>query len=125
MFTRINKKLSQLILIALLPLCFSSYSATHAQTEPTKAQRQIISERHKGMAEMHTKMVTCMESDKKFAQCQKEMTDSCNASFASNCPMMVGRGKMGGRGKGMMNGAGYWDWMMNPNKELPASSPKG
>jgi hypothetical protein len=122
MFTRINKTLSQLVLIALLPLCFSAYSATYAQTEPTKAQRQVISERHKSMAEIHTKMVTCLNSDKMFAQCQKEMTESCANSFAGNCPMM-GRGKMGGRGKEMMNGTGYWDWMMNPNAEIPASSP--
>jgi hypothetical protein len=85
------------------------------KTQPTAAQRQAMTERHKKMADMHTKMAACLESEKAPAVCRQEMIDSCSSDFGGNCPMM-GMGKRGGRGKGMMNGS-CLDWMINPESE--------
>jgi hypothetical protein len=93
------------------------------KTQPTITQRHTMSERHKKLAEMHTKMATCLESDKTPAACRQEMIDSCSSDFAGRCPMM-GMGKRGGKGKGMMNGS-YMDWMISPEPDITVEPVKG
>ncbi len=90
------------------------------KAQPTAAQRQAMTERHKKMADMHTKMAACLESEKAPAVCRQEMIDACSSDFGGNCPMM---GKRGGRGKGMMNGSCI-DWMMNPESETTTAPMK-
>lgn len=127
MSMRSNKTLIRVAFAALFPVCAAMSAAAYgqtAQTQPTATQRQMMGERHKKMAEMHSKMAACLESDKPFAQCRQEMTDTCATNFNGNCPM-IGRGKMGGRGKGMMNGGGNcWDWMMNPDADAAPKAAK-
>jgi hypothetical protein len=122
MVKSLNKLIAHVAIAVLIPL---SASAVFAQTtQPTQAQRQTMSERHKTIAEMHSKMAACLESEKPIEQCRQEMTDSCANSFNGTCPMM-GQGKMRGRGKGMMGGGNYWDWMMNPSDDsAPKTTPK-
>lgn len=93
------------------------------KTQPTIDQRHTMAERHKKLAEMHTKMATCLESDKAPTACRQEMIDSCSNDFAGSCPMM-GMGKKGGKGKGMMNGS-YMDWMINPESDTTVAPVKG
>ncbi len=91
------------------------------KAQPTTAQRQAMTERHKKMADMHTKMAACLQSEKAPAVCRQEMIDSCSSDFGGDCPMM-GMGKRSGKGKGMMNGS-CMDWMMSPESattEAPA-----
>ncbi len=118
MSVSMKKVLVHVAFASLLPLSASSIFAQSNQ--PTSAERQTMSERHKTIAEMHSKMAACLESEKPIDQCRKEMADSCASSFNGTCPMM-GQGNMRGRGKGMMGGGQYWDWMMNPNGD---SGPK-
>jgi hypothetical protein len=118
MVTSLNKFIAHVAFAVLVPLSASSVFAQ--TTQPTQAQRQTLSERHKTIAEMHSKMAACLESERPIDQCRQEMTDSCSNSFDGTCPMM-GQGNMRGRGKGMMGHGNYWDWMMNPNDD---SAPK-
>lgn len=90
------------------------------KNQPTIVQRQAMNERHKKMADMHTKMAACLESEKPLAVCRQEMIDSCSSNLGANCPMM-GVGKQGGRGKGLMNGS-CMDWMMSPDSD-PSAAP--
>ena len=92
------------------------------KTQPTAAQRQAMTVRHKKMADMHTKMAACLESEKAPAVCRQEMIDACSSDFGGNCPMM-GMGKRGGRGKGMMSGS-CMDWMMSPESDTTAAPVK-
>src|SRR5687768_11919705 len=66
-----------------------------SKPQPTASQRQAMSERHIKLSEMHTKMASCLESDKTFAVCRQEMIDSCSKNFSGKCPLMD-VGKMGG-----------------------------
>jgi hypothetical protein len=91
-----------------------------AKAQPTAAQRQAMTERHKKMAAMHTKMAACLESEKAPAVCRQEMIDSCSNDFGGSCPMM---GKRGGKGKGMMNGNSM-DWMMIPESNTTTTPEK-
>ena len=93
------------------------------KTQPTIAQRQTMTERHKKLAEMHAKMATCLESDKAPTACRQEMIDSCSNDFAGSCPMM-GMGKKSGKGKGMMNGS-CMNWMINPESDTKVAPVKG
>jgi hypothetical protein len=92
------------------------------KTQPTTAQRQAMTERHKKMADMHTKMAACLESEKAPAVCRQEMIDTCSSDFGGSCPMM-GMGKRGGRGKGMMNGS-CMDWMISPESDTTTAPVK-
>lgn len=100
-------------------------TATLAQTpkgQITSAQRHKMGEVHRKMADMHSKMAACLESDKAPSQCRQEMLDACSANFGGNCPMM-GKGKMGGgKGMGMMGNGSCMDWLMNPDSVAPATS---
>ena len=102
-------------------------NAQAGKTESPAAQRQKMVEIHKKMGEMHTKMAACLESDKDLTACRKEMTDTCSADFGGTCKMM-GKGQMGGRGKGMgMMDGPFMNWMMNPESDAPgatATTPK-
>ncbi len=104
-------------------LCVAGITSTSfgqgAKAQPTTAQRQAMTERHKKMADMHTKMAACLESEKAPAVCRQEMIDSCSSNFGGNCPMM-GMGKRGGRGKGMMKES-YLDWMLSPESDSTAA----
>ncbi|MCX6123854.1 MAG: hypothetical protein NTV34_03785 [Proteobacteria bacterium] len=92
--------------------------------QPTTAQRQALTERHKKMADMHTKMAACLESEKAPAVCRQEMIDTCSSDFGGSFPMMgKGMGKRGGRGKGMMNGS-CMDWMMSPESNTTTAPVK-
>jgi hypothetical protein len=70
------------------------------------ADTQISKEDRQKMAEMHTKMAACLESDKSMSDCQGEMMKSCkNMMGKSGCPMMGEMGHM----KGMMQGQTMMD----------------
>lgn len=110
-----------LALAALFSLGIATTSFSQgSKAQLSSAQRQAISERHKKIAEMHTKMASCIVSDKSPAACRQEMVDSCSTNFGGTCPMM-GRENMGpgGHGKGMMNGT-CMDWMISPESEATA-----
>lgn len=120
-FSPINR-----ILKFSLAISLGLTTAGFAQTptaQITPVQRQKMVEIHKKMADMHTKMVTCLESDKAPSLCRQEMLDTCSANFSGECPM-IGKGKRrGGRGAGMMGNGCYMDWMMNPDSAgSPATS---
>lgn len=109
-----------------LPLLFvagitSTSFGQGVKPQPTIAQRQTMTERHKKLADIHTKMAICLESDKTHTACRQEMIDSCSNDFAGSCPMM---GMGGSKGKGMMNGS-CMDWMINPGSDTTVAPVKG
>lgn len=83
--------------IIITGLLFAASFSLAADTQPSKADRQK-------MAEMHTKMATCLESDKAISDCHGEMMKSCKELMGkSACPMMGEMGHMKGmRGQNMM-----------------------
>jgi hypothetical protein len=88
-----------------------------------------MADSHRMMADMHTKMATCLDSTKPLEECRQQMVESCSGSFGANCPMMgakgaggKGRGMMGGQRMGMMNHGPCMEWMMNPGSQ--AQSPE-
>ena len=91
------------IAMALVALFFAAGSLFAADVKVSKEDRQK-------MAEMHSKMAACLQSDKQMSDCQGEMMKSCKDMMGkSGCPMM-GKGQM----KGMMGGPGM---MMNNDEE--------
>ncbi len=84
------------VIMAIATIIFSTTFSFAVETKVTKEDRQK-------MAEIHTKMATCLKSDKPMSDCQSEMMKSCKDMMGkSGCPMMDGMGQM----KGMMNGQG-------------------
>lgn len=75
---------------------------------PAKESTEISVEQRKNMATAHEKMAACLNSDKSFDSCQREMMKTCQDMMGKDgCPMM---GKMHGMmGKGMMQGRGMMD----------------
>jgi hypothetical protein len=61
------------------------------KAQPTSAQRQAMTERHKKMADMHTKMAACLESEKAPAGNPTMAYDaySANSDVASLLPCNV------------------------------------
>ncbi len=112
------------IALALLVTALLSYQsyAQEKKTDLPSVQKHNMSERHKKLAQMHSKMATCLDSAKTTAQCRQEMMDSCSSNFAGYCPMMNMR-HMGGPGHGMMYGT-YMDWMMSPESDSHPTPPK-
>lgn len=81
-----------------------------ASSDVSATPRPALVERHKKIAEMHSKMATCLASQKTAAECQVEMKAACTSSLGGECPMGRGMGAM--RGRGMMNGGQCPGWMM-------------
>lgn len=80
-------KKSVAITFTTIMLAFSSsFAANKADTKFTKEDRQK-------MADVHTKMAQCLNSDKPLSDCRKEMMDSCQGMGKDGCPMM-GMGHM-------------------------------
>jgi hypothetical protein len=70
------------ITITITALIFSTTISFAADTKISKKDRQK-------MAEIHTKMATCLQSDKSMSDCQNEMMKSCKGIMEkSRCPMM-------------------------------------
>lgn len=85
-------------LAPLLSLMFFASLSFAAKATYTKEERQK-------MADVHTKMAECLNSDKSMDECHKEMRESCKDMMGKECPMMgMGpmKGKMKGKGMGMM-----------------------
>lgn len=79
------------IALTFATLIFAASSLFAADAKMSKEDRQK-------MAEMHTKMATCLQSDKPMSDCQGEMMKACKGMMGKEgCPMM---GHMKG---GMMN----------------------
>lgn len=53
-----------------------------------KAEKKVSKEDRQKMAEMHTKMAECLNSDKPMSDCKKEMMDNCKSMGKDGCPMM-------------------------------------
>ena len=120
MTQKFTKRATRFILSILFIAGTASTSFSQGvKTQPTAAQRYAMIERHKKMAEVHTKMAACLESEKAPAVCRQELIAFCSSEFGSNCPIM-GMSKRGGKGKGMMNG-GCMDWMMSPDSDTTAA----
>ena len=112
-----------LVLSLLATSWLSSQSfAQGANSQPSFNQRHSMSERNKKAAEMHTKMAECIEAGNAPAICRQDMIDACSNSFSGHCPMSEA-GRMGGPGRGMMSES-YMDWMMSPDSDNDALSPK-
>ncbi len=85
--------------VIITTLIFTASFSFAADTQVSKEDRQK-------MAEMHTKMAACLESDKSMSDCQGEMMKSCKEMMGkSGCPMMGEMGHM----KGMMQGQNMMD----------------
>lgn len=109
--------------LALMITAFSHQSyAQEKKNEPSAVQKHTMSERHKKLAQMHSKMAACLDSARTAVQCRQEMMDSCSANFAGYCPMKD-MGRMGGPGHGMMYGS-YMDWMMSPDSDSTPTPPR-
>ncbi len=119
MIQTLNTRAGRFTLSILFIASAASTSFGQINSQLTTVQRQAMSQRHKKMADMHTKMAACIESEKAPAVCRQEMIDSCSSDFGGNCPIMSS-GKRGGRGKGLMNGS-CMDWMMSPERDTPAA----
>lgn len=87
------------LIITITTLIFAASFSFAADTEVSKQDRQK-------MAELHTKMAACLESDRPMGECQGEMMKSCKSMMGkSGCPMMGEMGHM----KGMMQGQNMMD----------------
>lgn len=87
------------IFITLATLIFATSFSFAVETSTLKEER-------KQMAEMHTKMAACLESEKPMSDCQGEMMKSCKSMMGkTGCPMMGEMGHM----KGMMHGQTMMD----------------
>ena len=86
--------------LALISITFVfAGSVFAAETNMSKEDRQK-------MSDMHTKMATCLKSDKPMSECQKDMMGSCQKMMGKDgCPMMKDMGAMMGHGK-MNHGTG-------------------
>ena len=86
---------TQVIIIATL--IFATSFSFAAETKVSKADRQK-------MAEMHTKMAACLQSDKPMSDCQGEMIKTCKETMGKSGCSMMGMDHMKGmmKGKGMM-----------------------
>ena len=99
-----------MLAIGALLLCTNAWSAdpTPAASDSRAAPSKEMREK---MAAMHEQMATCLRSDKAFADCRKEMMQSCQHTMGSEaCPMM---------GMGMGPGMGH-----GRKQPAPGSSPK-
>ena len=125
MFTRLERGLVSGALAAVLSVyvATTAYGQT-APAAPSAAQRQLMGERHKKMAEIHAKMAACLVSDRPLSQCRRDMADGLATHFKGNGPMM-GRGMMGGRGMGPANAGSCAEMMMSPDADIspPAAKP--
>lgn len=84
--------MKSLLMTILTFISFSTLAASHSAAEVTPEQR-------KQMAEMHTKLATCLNSSKPLQECREEMM--------KNYPHMgKGMGKGMGTGTGMGKGMG-------------------
>ena len=70
------------MLLAVTSLIISTSFSYAADTKVSKEDRQK-------MAEMHTSMASCLQSEKSLNDCRDEMMKSCNVMLdKSACPMM-------------------------------------
>lgn len=79
------------LLIFTMPYAFS--------VEP-----KVSKEERQKMADMHSKMASCLKSDRPMSECRNEMMSSCQKMMGEDgCPMMGKKGMMRGmKGKGKM-----------------------
>ena|SRR3989338_830866 len=86
----------------------TALGAEKTKALPKRGSTEISVEQRKNMSTAHEKMAACLNSDKSFDSCQKEMMQTCQDTMGKDgCPMM---GKMHGMmGKGMMQGRGMMD----------------
>jgi|GEM_PF-2379937 len=111
--------LATLVSLAVATACLGQGTKTQLSTD----QKQKVIERHKKIAEMHTKLAACIESEKTPSACRQEMIDSCSANFGDNCPLNdLGKRGSGGQGKTKMRGP-CMDWMMGPDVDAPVPAP--
>lgn len=82
--------------------------ATAALAAPTPPD--LTAEQRKQMAEMHTKVAACLNSNKSMQECRDEMM--------ANCPGGAGM-HGGGMYKGKMPGAGMWGCPMMGAGSMP------
>ena len=88
-----------LVAIAGSPV-WGAESAPANVSPPSKEQRER-------MAEAHEKMAACLRSDRPAADCHREMMQACHDTMGpQGCPMMMGQGPGGMRGRGMRRGPG-------------------
>lgn len=103
-------------------LCLVGTLTAQAETTPPAQTRQAMAENHKKAAEMHSKMATCLASDKTLEECREAMSASCGTTFGANCPMGGGmRGQ--GKGRGMMGSGPCMGWMLDPGASNPDAAP--
>lgn len=77
----------------IAPTAFSADAKKAEPKAPSKEMRQK-------MAEVHSKMATCLKSDKPMSECKGEMMKTCQEMMGQEgCPMM---GQMGGHMGDMM-----------------------
>jgi len=99
-----------MLAVGALLLCASAWSADPAPAT-SGAQAAPSKEMRAKMAAVHEQMAACLRSDKAFAECRKEMMQSCQQTVGSqSCPMM---------GMGMGPGMGH-----GHTQPAPGSSPK-
>jgi hypothetical protein len=83
---------------AITAILLLSCATLAVAAEPAAQPSSPSKETREQMAAMHDKMAVCLRSDRAFADCQREMHQSCQAMMhGQGCPMM----EMG-RPKGMM-----------------------
>jgi hypothetical protein len=87
------------MIIAVTALIVSVNSSLAIDTKVTKEERQK-------MAEMHTNMASCLQSERPMSDCKSEMMKSCKGMMEKSGCSMMGPGKMNGmmKGHGMMMG---------------------
>jgi hypothetical protein len=73
-----------------LALSIQGY-AQSATPKATESQKSEMITKHKKMAEMHSKMASCLESDRPMSECRKEMSEMSGESTCTDCPM-TGKG---------------------------------
>lgn len=82
-------------MVLRLHLLFCQITDQRTQTGGPKEDRQK-------MAEMHSKMASCLKSDRPMDECRNEMMSSCQKMMGEDgCPMMGKQGMMKGNMRGM------------------------
>lgn len=81
-------------LLAVAPFARSAES----KTEP---QAQEMTQKHRKMAELHTKAAGCIASGRPMKECHAEVMKDCPMMESGMCPFMEGKGMKKGNKKGM------------------------
>ncbi|OFZ19176.1 MAG: hypothetical protein A2Z20_02315 [Bdellovibrionales bacterium RBG_16_40_8] len=96
------KKHIFMALVISMSTSFMTTSSAFSADAKKEEAKPLIKEARQKMAEIHTKMAGCLNSDKSMKECRGDMMKNCQETMGKeDCPMMgkMGHGNMMGEGE--------------------------